>query len=370
MLATIALLGSIAASPRSSFAAGAARDASPRVSVVRRVASMGTTAEIEIVARNREEGLAASELVVEELRRVEDLLTTWRDSPLRRLNEAPANRDVEVGTELAAALRDVLAWSERTDRAFDATVAPLVRAWDLRGAGRLPSPQEIADALAAVGPGSFRVDAAAGTAARLRPSAGLDEGAWGKGYALDTAARRLAAAGATDARIDLGGQELALGSSESGAPWEIDVAHPRDRGRAVLTLALSGLSVSTSGNSERGRTISGVRIGHELDPRTGRPAPDFGSVTVLAPSGLLADVLSTALFVLGPERGLELSEALRRQGISQEVLFLVFRADDMTGRLRAAASPSFSKHVARVDEAAVRGVSAGAASSVTRRQSR
>ena len=355
------MLGAVA------LAAALGGSAAPRVSVQRRVASMGTTAEVEIVARTREEGLAASEAVVEELRRVEDLLTTWRESPLRRLNEAPANRDVEVGGELAAALREVLAWSERTGRAFDPTVAPLVRAWDLRGAGRIASSDEIAAALAAVGPANFRADASAGTAARLHPSAGIDEGAWGKGYGLDAAARRLAASGVADARIDLGGQELALGTSESGAPWDIDVAHPRDRNRAVLTLALSGLSVSTSGNSERGRTVSGVRIGHELDPRTGRPAPDFGSVTVLAASGLVADALSTAFFVLGPDRGLQLSEELRRQGVPQEVLFLV---GGDTGRLRAAVSPSFSKHVARVDEGAVGGVSAGAASSLSRRESR
>jgi thiamine biosynthesis lipoprotein len=329
------------------LAAGAAR-----VGVTRQVASMGTTAEVEIVADSRADGLAASEIVLGELRRVEDLLTTWRDSPLRRLNEATPGTDVAVGPELAAALRDVLAWSTRTDGAFDPTVAPLVRAWDLRGGGRIASPGEIAEALAAVGTAGFSVDPARGTARRLHAGAGIDEGAWGKGYALDTSARRLAAAGIPGARIDLGGQQLALGTDESGRAWQVSVAHPRDRARAVLTLALSGLSVSTSGNSERGRTVAGVRIGHELDPRTGRPAPDFGSATVVAPSGFVADVLSTAFFVLGPERGLELSERLRREGVPQEVLFLV---DGGIARLHAAASPAFSKHVTRVDAGAVDG---------------
>ena len=348
LAAALAVLSVAATAARTSVAATSAR-----TSVVRRVASMGTTAEVEVVSASREDGLAASELVVGELRRVEDLLTTWRDSPLRRLNEAPAGRDVEIGAELASALRDVLAWSARTDGAFDPTVAPLVRAWDLRGSGRLARADEIAAALAAVGPERFQVDPARGSARRRNGSAGIDEGAWGKGYALDAAARRLAAAGFADARVDLGGQQLALGTAESGAPWEISVAHPRERGRAVLTLALSGLSVSTSGNSERGLTVSGVRVGHELDPRTGRPAPDFGSATVAAPSALVADVLSTAFFVLGPERGLELSEALRRDGVRQEVLFLI---DEGGSRLRAAGSPSFSQHVIGVDDGAVSGI--------------
>jgi len=334
-------------------AATLAADAKADSAVSRRVASMGTTVEIEVVAPSRAEGLAASEIVVQELRRVEDLLTTWRDSPLRRLNESAPGTDVAVGAELAGALRDVLRWSARTGGAFDPTVAPLMRAWDLRGAGRIPSPGEIAAALAAVGPARFSVDPERGTARRLHPAAGIDEGAWGKGYALDTSARRLAAAGFTDARIDLGGQVLALGPGEEGAPWEVALAHPRERERAVLTLAVTGVSVSTSGNSERGRTVSGERLGHELDPRSGRPASDFGSTTVIAPTGLVADVLSTAFFVLGPERGLEASEALRREGVAQEVLFLV---DEGGARLHAAASPSFSHYVTRVDPGAVDGL--------------
>ena len=116
-------------------------------------------------------------------------------------------------------------------------------------------------------------------------------------------------------------------------------------------LSLTDLSVSTSGNSERGRTVGGRRIGHELDPHTGRPAPDFGSATVLAPSALAADVLSTAFFVLGPEKGLALSERLRREGVAQEVLFLVDRGDG--ARLDALASPGFSTHVLSADPATV-----------------
>ncbi|HEX4438423.1 MAG TPA: FAD:protein FMN transferase, partial [Thermoanaerobaculia bacterium] len=183
MRAAFALAAALAGAPL------AAETAQAPVAVSRRVASMGTTAEIEIVAGSRADGLAASEIAVKELRRVEDLLTTWRDSPLRRLNEAPPGSDVAVGAELAAALRDVFQWSARTGRAFDPTVAPLMRAWDLRGAGRIASPDEIAAALAAVGTAHFSVDAGHGTARRLHHAAGLDEGAWGKGYALDTSAR-------------------------------------------------------------------------------------------------------------------------------------------------------------------------------------
>ena len=144
---------------------------------------------------------------------------------------------------------------------------------------------------------------------------------------------------------------LALGSQGSGDAWEIAIAHPRDRQKPVVTLALSNLSASTSGNSERGKTVAGRRIGHELDPRTGEPAPDFGSVTVVGPSGLIADILSTAFFVLGPEKGLELSRRLRDEGVAQEVLFLIDRGT----AIDAVASPGLEALILGADPS-VRGL--------------
>jgi thiamine biosynthesis lipoprotein len=129
--------------------------------------------------------------------------------------------------------------------------------------------------------------------------------------------------------LDLGGQIFAVGRAA------VAVADPRNRERAAVSLAIADESASTSGNSERGLTVGRRRIGHLLDPRTGRPASDFGSVTVLAPSGLVADILSTAFFVLGPERGLELSEELRRRGFENRALFLVVAGK----RLAPRASP-------------------------------
>src|SRR5262249_29716014 len=178
--------------------------------------SMGTSLDVAIVAPTRDAGLDASEVVVAEARRVEDLLTTWRDSPLARLNAAPPGADAPVGQEIVRVLTEVFEWAKRTDRAFDPTVAPLMRAWDLRGVGRIPTASELIAAVAATGPARFRLRPDRGVAERLDPDAGIDEGAWGKGYALDRVAQRLAAAGVVDALIDLGGQAQALGHDVSG----------------------------------------------------------------------------------------------------------------------------------------------------------
>jgi thiamine biosynthesis lipoprotein len=321
--------------------------------VERRVASMGTTVDLVVRMRYREQALDASEAAIRELSRIESLLTTWkRGGELDRIDEAPPGQPVSVSHELVDLLGDLFAWIPRTDGAFDPTIAPLMRAWDLRGKGRIPTPAELAAARAAVGADQFRLDPAQATVTRRDTAAGIDEGAWGKGYGLDRAAAALTKAGVRSALLDLGGQVLAIGDDAGERPWRVPVADPRDRGRIVVELRLSGGSASTSGDSERSRVVEGRKIGHLLDPKTGEPAPDFGSATVVAPTGFVADVLSTAMFVLGPERGLALSERLRREGVEQEVLFLVVRGD----RLEASASPGFSSLVLSADPRVVVGL--------------
>ncbi len=345
-LAALAALAALSAAP-------AVPSASSSPTVERRVAVMGTTVDVAIRAARRDDALAASEAVLAELTRVENLLTTWRPGgPLARMNDSPAGLELPVGDELVSVLTDVFAWSAKTGGAFDPTVLPLVRAWGLRAEARIPSPSALADALAATGTNRFRLDARAGTAARLDARAGIDEGAWGKGYALDRVAARLRDSGVADAFVDLGGEALARGRSEDGDVWTIAIAHPEARERPMVTISLSDASASTSGNSERGRRAGGRRIGHLLDPRTGQPASDLGSVTVVSPSALTADVLSTALFVLGPQEGLALSARLRREGVAQEVLYLVVRGEG----LDALASPGFARLVLSADPAAVRGL--------------
>jgi FAD:protein FMN transferase len=307
-----------------------ARPGSPPARIERRLEAMGTLLGLSVAGPDRAAALEASETAVREIARVEALLTTWRPGgPLDRLNGATAGEAVTLDPEVSGLLAAVFDWSERTDGAFDPTVLPLVRAWDLRGQGRIPDEAALTRALAATGRGRFQFDGGTGRTMRLSADAGIDEGAWGKGYALDRAASALRRCGVAEALLDLGGQVAAVGRAT------VAVADPRDRGRAAVTLSIEDESVSTSGNSERGRTVAGRRIGHLLDPRTGQPAPDFGSATAVAPSGLSADVLSTAFFVLGPEKGLQLSERLRRRGLPNEALFLVV-AD---GRRKVVASP-------------------------------
>ena len=107
--------------------------------------------------------------------------------------------------------------------------------------------------------------------------------------------------------IDLGGQVSAGGVNEAG--WPVAIAHPRDRSTPHISTRLRRGSLSTSGGSERDVSVGQTRVGHIFDPRTGRPAAFAGSVTVWHERGLAADILSTALFVMGPDEGLRWAAA-------------------------------------------------------------
>ncbi|HEV8267717.1 MAG TPA: FAD:protein FMN transferase [Thermoanaerobaculia bacterium] len=298
--------------------AALAASAEPRA-VERRVAVMGTLFGIEVRSTSREAALSASEAALEAVESAEALLSTWRSgTPLSRLNAAPVGKPEPLPAALVRALHEVFAISARTEGAFQPGILPLVRAWGLRSGGRVPGADELERARRASSLGGFDVDLERSTATRLRADAAIDEGAWGKGWARDRAGAALEASGSSGL-LDLGGQLLAVGGGER----IVDVAHPTDRSRTVLKLRLRQASASTSGNSERSVKTAGVVVGHLLDPRSGRPAPDFGSVTVVASSALVADALSTALYVLGPEEGLAISRRLRSEGLAHEAIFLV-----------------------------------------------
>ena len=251
----------------------------------RRVLAMGT--ELHVHLEGRGDLDRRSEALLVEVARVEAACSTWNPgSPWSRL-AAAQGEPVSLDPEWVSLLGQAKAWNEQTGGAFDPVLLALVRAWGLREGGRTPDPQTLAAARQASGAALLELDAQAGTARLRHPGAGVEEGGFLKGYALD---RMKAVAGTPSGLLDLGGQLLAW-----GRPLPVSVADPRDRQRARLTFVLTNASLASSGTSERGR--------HLLDPRSGLPCPAWGSVAVVAPDGLTADVLSTALYVMGPQAG-------------------------------------------------------------------
>lgn len=275
--------------------------AAPAPALDRVVLCMGTRLAIHLEGAPPDRLRAASDGFLQDLDRIEAACSTWRpDSAWSRLNAARGEA-VDLAPEWLDLLASIQAWNHRTGGAFDPVLMSLLRAWGIREGGRTPSPAQLEQARKASGAGLLRLDPARGKARLLDPEAGVEEGGFLKGYALDSGLKVLRAGGIPAGWLDFGGQVLVWGRSR-----EVDVADPDARARARFKVRVpDGSSLSSSGCSERGR--------HILDPATGAPCPDWGSVAVVAPSGLDADVLSTALYVMGPERGAAWAQA---QGVA------------------------------------------------------
>lgn len=299
-LAGLLALAAAQALPVAPWIGGSSRgDAPAAIERVEREAwAMGTRVRVLAEGRERAAAEGASEAALREIERVERVLSSWdARSELGRVNAATPGLEVPVSEELGGLLTEAELWAARTGRAFDPAVGALVDAWDVRGEGRLPSDGELAAAMAATGPHAVTLTERG--ARRSSSSVWIDSGGFGKGAALRSVARAARGHEVNRMLVDLGGQLWTTVSPR--APWPIDVAHPRERDRPVARLEVHGVSVATSGVSER--------PGHLLDPRTGLAAPAWGSVTVVSPDPFEADVLSTALYVMGPERGLAWARA-------------------------------------------------------------
>ena len=258
---------------------------------------MGTLCTAQVHAPNDTVASRALRAGFDEIARIEQVMSSWReDSDVTMLNATAGKQPFPCPAELYAALVSARTLAEHTDGAYDPTIGPLIEAWDLRGKGRVPNKRQLEKAMAPVGWQSLVLDSDTQTASFERDGMAVDLGGIGKGFALDHAVVAMELRGATRGLLNFGGEICAW---SDGTPWDVSIADPADRLRPVLTFTITDAAVSTSAQSERGFERKGVRYGHVLDPKTGRPVDSTGSVTVIAGSATQADALSTALFVMG-----------------------------------------------------------------------
>jgi len=265
--------------------------------------TMGTYVHVTIATADSTGRAPDAAAALGVFRRVDSLMSNWTTtSEVARLNREAGAGTVTVHPEVASVLAYALELYRASDRTFDVTVEPLVRAWGfLGGRPRVPADAEAAAAFARVGAHHVRFDPATRALHFERPDVRLDLGGIAKGWAVDAAAETLRARGVRDALVDLTGNMVALGRPANGAAWRIGVRDPRDRLPFFARLALTDEAVSTSGKYEQFVAADGRTYGHIMDPRTGRPAEGLISVTLVAKSAFTCDAWDTPLFVLGAD---------------------------------------------------------------------
>ncbi|MBF0122289.1 MAG: FAD:protein FMN transferase [Candidatus Omnitrophica bacterium] len=243
-------------------------------------------------------------------------------SEASRVNQANG-KAIEVSTDLYDLISRSKEYQVLTGKAFDITISPLSRLWkESSKAQRYPSKEDVLRSKGFVG--SEKIELLDGRKIRLPEGMAIDLGGNAPGFSTDEVVKILHQGGLKNFLIDVGGEIYASGVGCDGRKWRIGSSDPGGHGKFVDVLELQDMAVSTSGDQEKFFEIKGERLSHIINPLTGYPVRGAASVTVLAPTTMDADVLSTALCVLGPQAGLKLLSSL---GKGYEAMML-WRRDD------------------------------------------
>jgi len=254
-----------------------------------------------------EQGMAAAEAALDEIRQTEELLTVYSaGSAMSYVNRHAADGPVRVDERVYELLERSAVLTRQTGGAFDVSAGALIRAWGLlKGPKRLPSePQRLA-ALGRSGMRHVELDPGNRTVRYRAAGLQINPGSIGKGYAIDRAIRRMREVFDIQCALMQGGLSslYGLGSpADDDRGWLVGIQNPYDATRRLATVRLRNRALGTSGASRQYFEADGRRFGHVLDPRTGWPADSLASASVLAHDAATADALATGLFVLGLDK--------------------------------------------------------------------
>ena len=304
-------------------------------------ATMGTTYSIRIPRLPSGMGAdALKEDIDGLLETVNDQMSIYRpQSELSRFNAGEARKWTQVSPDVTNVVQAALSASRLSGGAYDPTIGPLVSLWGFGPGGRLqkfPNREVLEVRLRGVGHGHLKTRTETQALWKAREGLHVDLSGIAKGFGVDKITEHLERAGIETYLVEIGGEVRAGGYGRRGNFWRIGIEEPGGAG-VRRTIRLTGGAVATSGDYRHFFQHGGQRYSHILDPRDGRPvAHSLASVTVIAPTAMRADALSTALMVLGPDRGMALA---RRHDIAA---YFLARSG---ARLRESASPAFLPYI-------------------------
>jgi len=290
---------------------------------------MDTEVEI-ILPQGSEEDFAAA---FDEMKRIEKLMNVHvPESEISRVNRLASKEAVQIDKEIFEILKESVEYSTLTSGAFDVSIRPLSALWGERGKLKeIPEVKEIEGKLPLVNYKNIILDERNQTVEFKKKSMALDLGGIAKGYALDRAIKVLKGRGIKEALINAGGDIRVMGERL----WKIGLQHPRKENEVLAVIELKDQAIATSGDYQRYFIKEGKRYHHIINPETGYPADKCMSVTILAPQATQADILTTSIFILGPEKGMRLIESLKDvEGIIIDSQGKILLSSGLKGKLR------------------------------------
>jgi thiamine biosynthesis lipoprotein len=279
----------------------------------KKYALLGSPFEITVVAKDTVEGNFYVNLAVNEVKRIENLISDWiPTTQISQVNQNAGIVPIKVNNEVFELVERALKISKLTDGAFDISYASMDKIWKFDGSMKeMPSPEAIKKSVERIGYEKIILDTKNKTIFLKDAGMKLGLGGIGQGYIADKVKEVLQAKGCTAGIVNVSGDINTWGSQTDGKPWTVGIVNTLNKNKVFATFPLIDSAVETSGSYEKYVTFNNIRYSHIIDPRTGYPATGVVSVSVFAKQTEIADALATGVFVLGVEVGLNLINQLK-----------------------------------------------------------
>ena len=266
---------------------------------------MGTAIHVELWHTNKTIAEKNIQHVFTEMQRIDSLMSPFKkNSELSLINNEAAKHPVKISTELYKLIQQSIKISKLSKGAFDITFASVGRLYDYRKKIS-PSAKEISEKLNKINYKNIQLNKKNKTIFFTQKGTRIDLGGIAKGHAVDNAIKILQQHGISQAMVSAGGDTRIIGD-KGGRPWYVGIRHPRDKNKSAVVLPLSQTAISTSGDYERYFIKDNVRHHHIIKPSTGDSARELRSVSILGEDSTTVDALSTAVFILGLNKGMKL----------------------------------------------------------------
>ena len=279
----------------------------------RKLSMLGSPFEISVVANDSIKANEYSNLAINEVKRIENLISDWiPTTQISEINKNAGIQPVKVDEEVFDLVERAIKISKLTNGAFDISYASMDKIWRFDGSMKeMPTPEAIKKSVERIGYQNIILDKENKTIFLKLTGMKLGLGGIGQGYIADKVKELLQSKGCSSGLVNVSGDINTWGKQPNGELWTVGIVNPMNKNKVFATFPLDDSAVETSGSYEKFVSFNGIRYSHIIDPRTGYPATGIVSVSVFAKQTEIADALATGIFVLGVEVGLDLVNQLK-----------------------------------------------------------